>query len=286
MLTAAHRINQFRRLLSKIHHNMGLEFGFELWDQSIVPSDWSKESLAISIADEGVIASLLRGLNVTTLANLWVAKRINIINGTIFSLLEKKPKGRTRDLKKLIPIFATLKIGFYFLFISRGGPWPLEQTDKEKANTGCVDQNKKNISYHYDISNAFYQLWLDKEMVYTCGYFHDWEDNLDTIQIQKLDNLELHGFEIHDVEAWREHYQRTCRFWHDRLLANYDAACTEVGEFKTRLWLIYLAACSITFERNNCGLYQTLASKRVKGTVGLPPTRSDLYITDEINATN
>ena len=32
-----------------------------------------------------------------------------------------------------------------------------------------------------------------------------------------ITNLELHGFEIHDVEGWREHYQRTCRFWHDRL---------------------------------------------------------------------
>ena len=77
-------------------------------------------------------------------------------------------------------------------------------------------------------------------------------------------NLELHGFEIHDVEGWREHYQRTCRFWHDRLFANYDAACKEVGEVTTRVWLVYLAACSITFERNNAGIYQTLASKRVQ----------------------
>ena len=28
-----------------------------------------------------------------------------------------------------------------------------------------------SISYHYDLSNAFYQLWLDREMVYSCGYF-------------------------------------------------------------------------------------------------------------------
>ena len=92
-----------------------------------------------------------------------------------------------------------------------------------------------------------------------------------------ISNLELYGFEIHDVEGWREHYQRTCRIWHDRLRAQYDAACKEVGEVKTRVWLAYLAACSITFERNNALLYQTLVSKRVKGSVGLPPTREDLY---------
>jgi cyclopropane-fatty-acyl-phospholipid synthase len=89
--------------------------------------------------------------------------------------------------------------------------------------------------------------------------------------------LERHGFEVHDVEAWREHYQRTCRHWHDRLLANYDAAVAEIGETKTRLWLAYLAGSSIMFERNVFGLHQTLASKRRKGPSGLPPTRADLY---------
>jgi cyclopropane-fatty-acyl-phospholipid synthase len=92
-----------------------------------------------------------------------------------------------------------------------------------------------------------------------------------------ITNLEVHGFEIHDVEGWREHYQRTCKFWHDRLVANYDAACGQVGEVTTRVWMVYLAACSITFQRNNAGIYQTLASKRVRGPVGLPPTRADLY---------
>ena len=33
-------------------------------------------------------------------------------------------------------------------------------------------------------------------------------------------NLERHGFEVHDVEGWREHYARTTRLWHERLLAN------------------------------------------------------------------
>ena len=59
--------------------------------------------------------------------------------------------------------------------------------------------------------------------------------------------------------------------------ARYDEACAEVGETTTRVWLVYLAACSIVFERNNCGVYQTLVCKRVRGASGLPPTRADLY---------
>ena len=90
-------------------------------------------------------------------------------------------------------------------------------------------------------------------------------------------DLEGHGFEVRDVEGWREHYQRTCRMWHDRLLARYDEACGEVGEATTRVWLAYLAACSLVFERNACGVYQTLVCKRARGASGLPPTRADLY---------
>ncbi len=93
-------------------------------------------------------------------------------------------------------------------------------------------------------------------------------------------NLERQGFEVLDVEAWREHYQRTCRHWHDNMLARWDACVAEVGAPRARIWLMYLAASSITFERNNCGLYQTLSSKRVLGATGLPPTRADIYRDD------
>jgi cyclopropane-fatty-acyl-phospholipid synthase len=90
-------------------------------------------------------------------------------------------------------------------------------------------------------------------------------------------NLERHGFEVHDVEGWREHYARTTRLWHDRLLANRVAAEAEVGSVKTRLWLAFLASCSIAFERGSLSIFQTLVSKRERGPSGLPPTRKDLY---------
>ena len=34
-----------------------------------------------------------------------------------------------------------------------------------------------------------------------------------------VSNLERYGFEVHDVEAWREHYQRTTRLWWENLNA-------------------------------------------------------------------
>ncbi|MFQ5575039.1 MAG: class I SAM-dependent methyltransferase, partial [Terriglobia bacterium] len=34
-------------------------------------------------------------------------------------------------------------------------------------------RNRLAISHHYDVSNDFYALWLDKNMVYSCAYFTD-----------------------------------------------------------------------------------------------------------------
>ncbi|MEM8842479.1 MAG: cyclopropane-fatty-acyl-phospholipid synthase family protein [Pseudomonadota bacterium] len=43
---------------------------------------------------------------------------------------------------------------------------------------------RRNVAHHYDLGNAFYRLWLDRDMQYSCGYF-DGTDDLETAQILK-----------------------------------------------------------------------------------------------------
>ena len=45
------------------------------------------------------------------------------------------------------------------------------------------------IAYHYDVSNEFYSLWLDRNMVYSCAYFGDGSESLDLAQERKLDHI-------------------------------------------------------------------------------------------------
>ena len=92
-----------------------------------------------------------------------------------------------------------------------------------------------------------------------------------------VSNLERHGFEVHDVEAWREHYARTTRLWHDRLLANFAAAEREVGAVKTRMWLDLSGRGLDRLRSRQIGVFQTLASKRRRGASGVPLSRADLY---------
>ncbi|WP_417423910.1 class I SAM-dependent methyltransferase [Hoeflea sp.] len=430
-MSAQSRLKSVRKLLDHARKILELDIGFRLWDGTTVPENLALDAFAIAFADEGVFASLMRSPNPETLLNLWVSKRIDLVNGDMFDLVARRPKVRTRLIRKQLSKYLALNTARKFLFVGKGGPWPLSDQPDEKPSDGNREENQKNIQYHYDVSNAFYKLFLDEQMVYTCGYCTKWDNGIDQLQRDKLDMicrklrlkpgdrmldigfgwgslalhaaanygvhvtgvtlsqrqleyaqakarqlaledsvtflltdyadvtgqfdkissigmheaigidnyptyydtvarvlkpdgiylhhaitrpakkdaktfrrknkefalltkyifpggeldhigntitmLEQHGFEVHDVENWREHYQRTCRLWHDRLLANYNAAVAEVGEVKTRLWLVYLGGCSIAFERNTVRLYQTVATKVRRGPAGLPPTRADLY---------
>lgn len=429
MDAAEKRLQGLRDLIAHVQQAYGLDLGFVLWDGSTVPANLPADALALTIADEGAVAALVRRPSVDTALNLWVTKRLDLRGGSVFDLVARKPTVRTRVFRKNLKKLLALRVLSRFLFVPRGGPWPLQT--RAVAGDGSEADNKANVQYHYDVSNAFYTLFLDPEMVYSCAYFHEWDQDLATAQRNKLDmtcrrlrlapgerlleigcgwgafvchaaqhygvhahgvtlsqeqhdlavakvarlglqdrvtielrdyatlegpydkiasigmfehvgldhhetyfrtvsrllkprglylhhaivrrakrrdkdmrrkspeyaaltryifpggevdhiamsiaNLERHGFEVRDVEGWREHYARTCRMWHDRLQANYDAAVREVGEPKTRLWLAYLAGCSMGFQGKSMGIYQTLSVKRERGDSGLPPTRADLY---------
>ena len=97
---AESRLAALKPLLADIHRRLELGFGFRLWDGSTVPAGWPADALALAFADEGAIAGLIKAPNVTTLANLWAAGRIDLKNGTLFDLVARRPKGRTRDLRK------------------------------------------------------------------------------------------------------------------------------------------------------------------------------------------
>ncbi|MDZ7802167.1 MAG: cyclopropane-fatty-acyl-phospholipid synthase family protein [Trueperaceae bacterium] len=49
------------------------------------------------------------------------------------------------------------------------------------------NRDSSAIRHHYDLPVDFYRLWLDRRMVYSCGYFPTGEETLDEAQEAKLD---------------------------------------------------------------------------------------------------
>ena len=50
-------------------------------------------------------------------------------------------------------------------------------------------QARKNISYHYDLGNDFYKLWLDDTMTYSSALFQTGQESLEAAQIAKYASM-------------------------------------------------------------------------------------------------
>lgn len=422
-------------LLRRIARSLDLRFGLRLWDGTDIAPSNGDSPVRIVIADEGALASLARRPSLDTLVRLHVEGRIDWPGATIFELAELRPKMKAKTLLREIGLTRLARAGWRLWRVKGAPQIAAGQGDAAHRRAGDAASNQANIAHHYDVSNAFYGLFLDPRMVYTCAYFApDFHDDLERAQRDKLDmicrklrlkrgqrlldigcgwgalirhaathygvealgvtlskeqaelarervaadgladrvrvevidfnalkaesfdaiasigmfehvglahharyfegvrrllkpgglylhhaitrpakgadaqfrkmrpeyrailryvfpgaeldhigmsvaNLERARFEVHDVEAWRMHYARTTKLWHDRLLARREEAVREVGEETTRLYLLYLGGVSLGFARGSIGVNQTLASRRDHGRLSVPATRADLYAT-------
>jgi cyclopropane-fatty-acyl-phospholipid synthase len=419
-------------LLGEVTAKVAPRLVFELWDGQRVPPSAPRDAPAIAIRDPGAVARLLRRPRLDTFLRLYLAGRIDFINGDLFDIAERRPEGKPGRLIRTLDRGVILRAIRAFAVHPGGAELVGPGSPSDGGNRdGTAESNKANIAHHYDVSNAFYRLFLDERLVYTCAYFDGWHDDLDKAQVDKLEmicrklrlqagermldigcgwgallihaaehhgisglgvtlseeqaalarervaakglqdrveirladyasltesfdkissigmfehvgidnhaayfravhrllkprglylhhaitrrakgsdrafrkmrpeyqaltrfifpggeldhigmsagNLERHGFEIHDVEGWREHYARTTRLWAKRLYARRAEAEAEAGEAVVRAWLIYLAGVSLAFERGGAYIFQTLASRRTRTPSTLPPTRRDLY---------
>lgn len=425
------RLAAIRRLLDHVADRLQIDLAVRLWNGETVPlGPGATGDVAVVVRSPAAITRLLRSPRLTTLVDLMGAGDIDIEGGTLLDLAERRGAAGRKLWKRLDKVLVVRALA-PFLFGPGKADGTLAFTGEQAAKDAQGRDNKALVQFHYDVSNAFYRLFLDPEMQYSCAYFHDWETGIEEAQQAKLhmicrklrlkpgerfldigsgwgglichaarhygvsahgvtlsqaqydhtvekiarlglqdrvsvelkdyraldgefdkiasigmfehvglDNhgayftklhsllrprglllnhaitrpakksqrafrrkrpeyaaiidyifpgaeldhiggtvtsIERHGFEVHDVEAWREHYARTTRLWCERLVARREEAVAEVGEAKTRLWLLYLAGVSLGFERGTIGIFQTLASKRARGLSGLPPTRADLY---------
>jgi len=57
------------------------------------------------------------------------------------------------------------------------------------TNFNFAKRSKKNVSHHYDISDDLYELFLDSKKQYSCGYFKNDNDTLETAQYNKINHI-------------------------------------------------------------------------------------------------
>ena len=143
------RLESIKRFLDHTSARIVPNVGFALWDNSVVPAGLPPDAPVVAIADEGALAALLRRPTMHTFLNLWVTSRIDIRNGTLFDLASRRPAIRTREIVKRLDKGQALAVAARFLFVPRGGPWPLDAIHGDRARAdGSEAANKENIHYH------------------------------------------------------------------------------------------------------------------------------------------
>ncbi len=68
--------------------------------------------------------------------------------------------------------------------LSRGGDY---LTHRLRGNS--IAGSRRNIGAHYDLSNDFFRLFLDRSMMYSCAVFASDDDSLEAAQFEKLDRI-------------------------------------------------------------------------------------------------
>ncbi len=191
MAGAEERLKRFREILAEAHGVLRLAFGFELWDGSTVPADLAPDAMRIVIRRESVVSALVRRPGLDTLINAHVAGLLDVENGTIFELAAQRPQGKIgKQLKGVGLLKAFRALAPFWRAPTELLRPPAGLRGDTIDRDGRPGTSKANVAYHYDVSNAFYRLFLDREMVYTCAYFQpDWHDDIDRAQRDKLDMI-------------------------------------------------------------------------------------------------
>lgn len=185
------KLKALRRILAHVAETLDLPFSVRLWDGSQMPLGHSKKSpFFIAIHGPRTISTLLRAPSLENLLRHYAAGKIDIGGGDILEFMElarqHNPKKLVKKLSKSLILSNALR-----LFFSPVEKLALQQAyAKDEAGVHEAGRNNRDyIQFHYDVGNAFYALFLDEQMQYSCGYFKNRENSIQEAQTDKLEHI-------------------------------------------------------------------------------------------------
>ena len=141
-----------------------LPLRIKLWDGSTYDlGDFDTPTVTLTVRETGALPYLMAA-SLDSLGEAYVEQKIDL-DGSLDAIiaLAYELSGSTTEHRALARVVRHFK------------------HDKER--------DRAAIQYHYDVSNAFYQLWLDQRMVYSCAYFEHGDEDLEAAQLKKIDHI-------------------------------------------------------------------------------------------------
>ncbi|HEV3147018.1 MAG TPA: cyclopropane-fatty-acyl-phospholipid synthase family protein [Chthoniobacterales bacterium] len=179
-----------RHVLSEIFADCSLDkVGVQLWDGTAWP-DQRPRSAMLALKHSGALGRMFLPGTEVGLAEAYLRDDFDI-EGDIAVAFEigdflLARLGDWRNNLKLAGLLVALP--------ERDGRSTMRRAASQllpriRGKRHSLERDRRAVTLHYDVSNDFYRLWLDRQMVYSCAYLTSQAEELDVAQECKLDYL-------------------------------------------------------------------------------------------------
>lgn len=178
------------------------DFAVRLWDGSeLLPDAPAPPRFTLLFHDPATLGRAALERSDLALGEAYISGAFDLEGDIIaaFDLADAVRSMRTRGPELLRLLAAALTLRFARPAGGDGArrmepaPLPAPPSSRRPAHLSGRRHSRARdqaaISYHYDVSNEFYALWLDRRMVYSCAYFPTGTETLDEAQERKLEYI-------------------------------------------------------------------------------------------------
>jgi cyclopropane-fatty-acyl-phospholipid synthase len=162
------------------------DFAVRLWDGSrLDPQPGQPTRCTLIINRPGALRRLFQPANHASLGEAYIYGDVDI-------------EGDVEALFPLVPYLLNLKIGKARQLRLAALLWGMPSSPTRRLGRAPVklegelhsrQRDLQAVTYHYNVSNDFFRLFLDRRMVYSCAYFESPDLKLDEAQEHKLDYI-------------------------------------------------------------------------------------------------
>ncbi|EYB67074.1 cyclopropane-fatty-acyl-phospholipid synthase [Deinococcus phoenicis] len=159
-------------------------FDVQLWDGTVLPAPVQPAAARLVLTSEHALGRMLRLPLDLALGEAYlrgdfeIEGDVSAVAGITEGFDAPFTPGRTARLLRAARLLR-----------QNAGPAPHPVEARLDGQAHTRERDRQAVTYHYDVSNDFYKLWLDRRLVYSCGYFPTGTETLDQAQEAKLDHI-------------------------------------------------------------------------------------------------
>ena len=182
------QIERARALIAHIAEHLRADLSIQLWNGEVLPLGPSARSdILIRVASASVIGQLVRSPRLTTLIEIYLAGGLDIVGASPLEALDRWEHLHAVHLKRSVNKAFILCNALPFLTARSPDDTRISFASRVRRIAGRGRDDKAMVQFHYDVSNAFYRIFLGDEMQYSAGNFSSTTEDLDVAQRRKLD---------------------------------------------------------------------------------------------------